>query len=364
MESSTKPQLEFEKHVSHALTEICQKANQGVLIAEVAKGRQDEWMEEEYNVDVDQHRKILDTMYQVVYSKLETEAKWSMSRYGTHDAWFKVIPNCDLINNVDLMLPCIEGFSINQMIYQIEVDFAGYRFDTLSTGDVETQIKTNCDLWKRRINYVNGYVFLPLTLAPLHNTNMCFPSSLYHELKIHIKFKPEYITKIQDIVDKIALYADMYYTPQRQKLMSEPHSFITVQNQYCGEDVCKKGVNKIRINFNHPMHLIYFWGCDRTKVKNVKVLLNEKAFYDGPIEPLIHKQLQRNVTTDVTVIFFSNDDIAKSNSTKSSVNFSRIDNAFLVIETDQEEETPLYVIGLNMQPVRYTMGMVGLAFAK
>lgn len=334
---------------------------EGANLAAHAKGTQDKWVEE--NADshpFDAHRQLLeDEKYQVVYAKLVTENKWNARGNNTLQMTVKQV--CDLINEVDLVLHNPDKLPINDMISRIEIEIGGSRIDCLNVDDIETQILTNCDLWGRKVSHVRDTTFIPLTLAPLHPNNLAFPSTKYHDMNIVVFFKETYVVRSHS---QPCLYGNMYYVhmSSRNALHEQPNAFITMQNQHAGTETLKNGTNSIALPYNHPVYLMYFWGCDISKIKNVKLMLNDAPFYDGPVEPLIHKQRQRGVTTDVVVMYFSNDGLTSA--TNSSINFSRIDNIHLVIDTDQEEESPLYVVGLNMQPIRYMQHMVGLVFSK
>ena len=41
-----------------------------------------------------------------------------------------------------------------------------------------------------------------------------------------------------------------------------------------------------------------------------------------------------------------------------------IDSAQLYIQSDQYEPTDVYIVGLNLQSIRFANGMMGLAFSK
>ena len=86
------------------------------------------------------------------------------------------------------------------------------------------------------------------------------------------------------------------------------------------------------------------------------------SLYDGPIEPLEHLKLSKGYDVEPVVMFFSHDMVGTS--TKSSINFSRIDEARLIIETEQEGTFPFYMVGLNMQPFAHRNGLVGLVYSK
>ena len=101
---------------------------------------------------------------------------------------------------------------------------------------------------------------------------------------------------------------------------------------------------------------------DRSKVKNVKLLLDGAGFYDGPLQLLDHAKRQW-LGDDVipSLLRFTNEPFDKE--IKSTVNFTRLDRPELVIETEEEEAT-VHVVGLNVQGFRYISGMVGLLYSK
>jgi hypothetical protein len=172
---------------------------------------------------------------------------------------------------------------------------------------------------------------------------------------------------------QVDLYGNMYFLHSqvdRHALYKNPHAMITTQNQYGYiKKITHEGEKKtitatetrLRLCFNHPVQMMYIWGINRDRVRNIRLMLDGAPYYDGPVAPLIYKQQQRGITTDVIAIYFSNDPIGGC--TYSSVNFSRIDNADLFIDTDEVGAT-IYAVGLNMQPLRYMQGMVGLVFSK
>lgn len=336
----------------------------GVLLAVVAKGTQDKWIEDASSINLfDAHKQLLKSKYQVVYTQLPTKTpKWCNKNKILS---MTMIISCDLINEVDLVLFNPYKLPLNDILSSIELHFGDYCIDRILSDDVQTQILTNCDLWNRKMSHVKDTTFIPLTIAPLHPNNLAFPSTLHHEMTISVTFKEKYTQSVGENVSKhVSLYGNMYMVEPsaRRILFEEGHTIVTIQNQYTGAEILHYGVNSFKIHYNHPVTLLYFWGCDISKIKNVKLLLNNAPFYDGPVEPLIHKQRQRGVSTDVVVMYFTNDDLTSC--TNSSINFSRIDDSKLVIDTHEEEESLIYVVGLNMQPLRYMSGMVGLVFSK
>lgn len=338
----------------------------GVVLALCAKGAQDKWMEKSDDI-FDARKQFLKGVYQTVYAKISTAKtiKKFTSELGPRTCLtFTLTRSCDLVNMLDLAIVNPGNYTINQMLHSIEVEFGGQRMDKLSVNDdIETQIKTNAALFGRSITHINGLTVIPLVLAPLHENNLVFPSSTHHELHIYVEIKKN-VLSIGSMWD-IELYGNIYMlnSPERNALFENPHEFITVQNQYVGADRISKGVNEIQLCYNHPIYLIYFWGMDKTKIKNVKLLLNKGVFFDGPLQILEHQKIQRGYgQIDPVIIFLSPDNLNMP--TKCSVNFSRIDYAKLVIDTEEEDPVDVHIVGLNMQTLRYINGMIGLAYSK
>ena len=351
--------------------------NKGAVMALTHKGHQDKWMEESSRREYfDAHTQLIgNNRYHVTYAKLKTTNIW---KNEDTTLVITILPSCDLINEVDLHLPvlrhpsnAIDSVSLNQIIKRIDVHYGGFRIDALNTDDINTQLRVNCDIWKRKLTFHthDETVLIPLLMAPFYATNLVFPSTEYHDLKVEITFRENYIKheRIQSLITSdslVSLYANSYYVQpeNHHALYNNQHHIVTFQNQYTGKELLRKGLNTIKLYFNHPLYLMYFWGFTINKVKNIKVLLNKEIYYDGPVTPLIHKQRQRGILQDnVLTVFFSPDEVGAP--TMSSVNFSRLDYTELVIDTEEDNEC-VYLVGINMQPMVYMNGMVGLIYAK
>ena len=296
--------------------------------------------------------------YNVVYGKLDADR----TVYASNTVRFTVKRQCDLINHLDLLIPNPDNLSLSDILEGLSVEFGGgTTMDAMRVSDdMQTHVETSAALFGRKITHANGKTFVPLVMAPLHANNLVFPSSIHHDLWIAVTFKQGFAVDI----DAVELYANKYVVSEsaRERLFSEPHSFMTTQHQYIGPDRLEKGVNRIKLHFNHPTYLIYFWGFDPSKVKNVRVLLdNDTVFYEGPIEALDHMKASRGLShVRPTVLFFS--DGPPGGPIDCSMNMSRIDNAYLEIDIDQEGSTPIHIVGLSSQPYLYIDGMTGMSF--
>lgn len=298
--------------------------------------------------------------YQVVYTKINTNKQWSTKPNCLR---FDVEKTCDLINMIDLVVDNKDGIPINSFLRKIEVTYAGHRMDILNVNeDIETQIRTNASLFGRQLNIINGKMFIPLAMAPFHENNLVFPSTVHHQLTIYVDLHENVGVTLADV----DIYGNMYHLNEydRDMLHRNSHEMVTTQNQYMGVETMCKGLNCFKISYNHPVYMMYFWGFDKAKVKNVRLVLdNDNVFFEGPIEALEHVKMVRGQhDVEPVTLFFSPDKVGAQ--TKSSINFSRIDNAYLEIETDQEGETPVYIVALSMQTFRYCSGMVGFVYSK
>ena len=330
-------------------------------------GAQNKWMDNQPNHLFDIRQKFLNTKYKFTYNKLSTEK----IEIPGKSVQYKIIPQCDLINKVDICIANPENKNLFDIFQRIQIEMGGQRFDQLVCQE---QYEMSCAIFHRTPIHMNGKSVFPLILAPLHETNLVMPKAPYHDLSIRFEFN----SNVDPI--EILLFANMYFLEDqeyRKKLYAEPHEFVTIQSQvYCA---CKVETDAGRpyifnLNyFNHPVYCIYLWGFDKSQVQNMKLVISgtvnfmdashECVFYDGPIEPLEHYKLSRIGDVEPVVFFFGIDKMDCH--PKSIVNFSRVDKCRLELTTTQDcEEINLHVGGYSVQGFKYMLGMVGAAFSK
>lgn len=340
----------------------------GVLMALCAKGIQDAYVERANTGVFDARLQFLTQSHQFSYQQIRVNKSGSKSKKT-----YTLERDCDLVNRIDIALPNPHNLPLNKILKTIETEVGGQRIDKIGCSsdnsfDIETLIKTDCALFKRKISHINGTTFVPLSMAPLYDHNLIQPSCQHHEFKIHVEYTKEYIDASTDAnanhVENVKLYGNVYYLEidKRRQLFQTSHEFITIQHQWTGSEKMVCGHTAFKLNFNHPVYLLYFWGFDKSKVRNIKIVLNGQDFYNGSAEALEHYKSSRGYDVEPMMFFFSQDDFDKP--AKCTVNFSRIDSAQLIIQSDQHEATDVHIIGLNVQPVRFSSGMMGLAFSK
>jgi hypothetical protein len=378
----------------------------GLLLAMCAHGRQDEYINDPSRRDsFDVRRKYLDMeggVHKCIYAKVVASRRMGVGGVGgAPNITFHVARKCDLLNRVDLVIPVIADsadasrpLALDRIIRRIRVEIGGQCIDSLSAaGGLETQINTTCALMgspHRRVRVVGGKMFVPLALAPFHDSDMAvLLAHRHHELTVHVSLHADYdayaiadglgggggvaSTYSSRPCDGWELYANQYVldTPARRALHHKLQEHFTLQSQYAAPAYTRAetldpeaGVDRFRfkLNFNHPIHLIYFWGIDATKVTRVALELNGAAVYDGCIEALHNLQRARGLDVEPTILFFNQAPLHLHST--ATINFSRIDRAELVIETTEDVPRTVHIVALNTQPIRYMEGMAGLAFSK
>ena len=284
--------------------------------------------------------------YQTSYCKLITE-----DVYDKHRIQMK-IPKVDLIDRIDLVISSTE--SLNNLISKISVSFDNKQFDRFSCSDIETQINTLASFYNKKIRIINDKTFVPLELFSLHENNILSPLCLvYTKIRIDIEIKKK--------VD-VYLCGNVYALNNPERFLLRSSNSLEnygIQSQ-CQEFTLQKGTNTFKLHFVHVMYVLYFWGHDKTKIINIKLLFNGREFYDGEIEPLEYYKHSMGYTFEPSAFFFVKEKLTEFS--KTAINFSKMEKIELVIETEQETASNFYVCGLNYQCMKMMNGMCGLLF--
>jgi hypothetical protein len=316
---------------------------------------------------------------------------------------------CGLVGCVDLALP-VWNSGKRLGIRSVTVTIGGAQMDRWGAeGDMDTQIRASAALFGRSVT-VHGpgprRAFVPLALGPFQSP---LPLLDRHEIQVTVRFEPEYLAAVRldmraglaeapkgdsDDIPGIELYGDRYWLLNPQHLRAfagrdagddpEPTrsrflEVMTMQSQYCGaervEAVDRWGSDgsvvagletRVRLCFNHPVQLIYFWGAPA--ITDARLELEDSIIVDCPAAALERAKVARLGAAAAAAfqphaMFFSGDPVGQA--TRSSINFSRIDKATLVVTTAPGSPGgELHVVGVNQQLMRIGSGMAGLAFSK
>lgn len=279
-----------------------------------------------------------------------------------------VIPRSNhMISDLDLVIHHDGNYDIDNIIKIIEVEIGGQRIDRVSSV---TEINVNCAILSphRKIKTTSSggcfTTIIPLELAPFRGTDVFPLTCLYfHEVKINVAFGDFPVLGAE-------LWGKTYnFSPDIWKdLISKSHELMVIQNQFTGEESINSGLNKIRLNFNHPASCIYFWGIEKHLINKITLQLNGQDYIVTTPQMLDHIAELRgirqtdNATDNTMIMFLDSGDIVHP---YSWINFTAIDNATLSFDIKDIEITKdIRIVALNNQPIRIMSGMAGLAFSK
>lgn len=315
--------------------------NAGALMALVAEGEQDMW---KYKGTILDHEHLFDTRlvrlersHQVVYAKLDVKKEINLN--NTSIIFNINKGSYNFINMMDLVL---HDDNCN-VIKRIDVQVDNVLVDTLCCHDIATQIQTNCTIFGRKLNTINGKTFIPLVMAPFHDNNIGCTD--LQEFKIIVTFHKPYIQSAE-------LYGNHYYHHRNRKLTYGFPEYFSIRNQY--QSIGLWG-NNMRLRFDDSVYMMYFWGFDKSKVIKITLRLNGHDYYDGPIEPIEHIKKSKGYDCEPCMFFFSHNTYDKP--MYSTINFSRIDYAALYIQTTEENQMDMtvHVVALSLTKVLHIL---------
>lgn len=319
----------------------------GALMALVARSPQVEALE---GACLDARPLLLKERYQASYERFEIDQVKSVTTAeGTWIVATIDLRACDFVNMLDLCIENPDAAKPFDIIDSIVVEYGGYKVDAMYT---QQQLEVNAALHGRRVTHTRGKTRVPIALAPLHRNSLSFPSTKEVKLRLKINFKKPYSHDLE-------VYGMKYYVEfaDRKKIRDGDHQFASPATLYDPVGACeiRAGSNSIDVShFYGAAYALYFWGLDKSKIKNVRFDLNGSSFYDGTVDALEHAKAERGLAdVEPVVIFFSDRGIEEESAADSSVNFSKIDTKTLVIETEEACAT-LRVAAITFKTIEYS----------
>jgi len=201
----------------------------GALLALVAYGAQDKWIEDmkQYGDMFDSKKMFLTNRHTCVFRKLDVDNVYT-GKTPKKTYLFRFLQTSDLINNVNMLVNNPEN------IKSICVEFGGQRFDKVWSWK---QLQINAAIHRKPITQSGDTYIIPLCLAPFHDNNLVTPSAEHHKLHIYVEF-------IEDYNGILELYGNVYFldSPDRRQLFNKSHEFSTIQHQYTGGEKISKGL--------------------------------------------------------------------------------------------------------------------------
>jgi hypothetical protein len=179
----------------------------------------------------------------------------------------------------------------NVMIREVEVEIGGQRIDrqfgewlviwaelTVPAGQQDGYAEmtgNTLDMFGAKLGAMSEFLpaktlYIPLQFWFNRNYGLALPliALQYHEVKINIELRPlsELLIQTNDEGDKVtltqavnlstaSLWIDYVYldTDERRRFAQVSHEYLIEQLQFTGAETINGAVNKVRLNFNHPV---------------------------------------------------------------------------------------------------------------
>ena len=255
------------------------------------------------------------------------------------------------------------------------------------------------------------FLFVPLQFWFCRNPGLALPliALQYHDVKYIFEF--ETFDNLMEIgstytgaagsLSNVKLYTDYIYldTAERRRFAQDSHEYLIEQVQFNGVEPVKGISNNFKLNFNHPVkELIWVFTEDlfpyvyrngtTTPMIKAKLQINgrdrfteRKAAYFSNVQPW---QYHTNIPTLKRLPDFEYDIITgiyvysfalmpEKHQPSGTLNFSRIDNASLIINMNPTwmklssmfgPENPVaHIFAPNYNILRIVSGMAGLAYS-
>ena len=310
------------------------------------------------------------TFFKVVYrrhtnfSKEAIKQEWS----GSGDR-----KTCTLSRNGDLvqeiyMLKGTGATAINE-IESVEVEIGGQKIDK----HYGTWLAVYDELFETNSALSAAIVgdFLPLQFWFNRNPGLALPliALQYHEVKIVAEFKTGKGINCSGLLVNY-VYLD---TDERRRFAQVSHEYLIEQVQHTGvESIANGDTNKsITLTYNHPVKALFWKGM--SGAYSAKLQLNghdrfseQPALYFTGVQPyecgLRHPKAGSVGVATTNAGMYSFCLKPGEHQPSGSCNFSRIDNARLVI-SGTITATSLSIFALNYNVLRIMSGMGGLTYS-
>lgn len=320
------------------------------------------------------------------FDKLDYEVK--ECKYLGETLYFKynLFKMCDYIDNIKLAI-CNKDIykDIFELLESISLEINGmtlnriyfdkYQNQMLKLFDQSLNTNTNTEQnIGQNMSFISLSLFDMMHLTPLNEKL---------DISIMVKFNDLELIDINNFLlygDKISLIEQTNSNSNTNSdidtnLIPNEIETIIPQIQFTGDESIQNGINKYRLNFNHPVLILYFYGIEKEKILNVCLEFDGVVVLSKTIYELEDLKLKNSINTDCFVITFSDEFDLKNLFYNKTVNFSRIDNAKLIINTNlasdneknnklNQSQSIIKIHALNFNTLRITENGCGLRFSK
>lgn len=238
-----------------------------------------------------------------------------------------------LESNEDISKPSVINLTYgNCELTNSDCVMASYGYSNIQLNDkyCDMVIKICIIVDGNRINTIYPSTTGATRIFDFADGNTILPETIYNKIKIMVYFKS--MGTIELSVDKMKITNPV-----------KSASVMIQQVQHNGdENISNKSVNKIRLNYNHPIRKITIIASDDVQYNTtLKMKLSDHSYYETTMSSCNKK----------CVYEFGN-----------TINFSRIDDSHLLVETSHP--TTLHIFAETLHIMRINNGMIGLAFSK
>lgn len=232
---------------------------------------------------------------------------------------------------------------------------------------------------------------IPLRFWFCRNPGLALPliALQYHEVKVNIELHTTFgaVGSTSSVTDASLLVNYVYLdTEERRRFAQVSHEYLIEQVQYTGlESLTVSAVNKVRLNYNHPVKLLA-WKVYTSVLSAAKLQLNghdrfaeRNADYFHLVQPMEHGMGHQNVLVESTrtyqavarhsaaslqnTFMYSFCLKPKEHQPSGTCNFSRIDNAILQLTEAGTAAGTAAIFAVNYNVLRIMSGMGGLAYS-
>ena len=313
------------------------------------------------------------TFWKMVYRRYTNFAMEAVDQTFNGSGTNKV---ATISRNGDLIHKCYLEFdspgnmsSIAALIDSVELEIGGQQIDK-QTGkwmDTWNELSVSHDItYFNSMAFKDGtnkHVYVPLQFFFCQNPGLALPliALQYHEVRIKVNLK--------NSTPAPKLWVDYIYldTDERRRMAQSSHELLITQIQHQEESITNASL-KPRLNFNHPCKEL-IWVTDDPCTGTAKLVLNghdrfaeRNAKYFQTVQPYQHHTRIPGPGKYIHVYSFCLK--PEEAQPSGSCNFSRIDNAQLVLDgLVSAGDKKLQVYATNWNVLRIMSGMGGLAYS-
>lgn len=297
----------------------------------------------------------------------------------------------DLVNYLwlegDNLTPSLEGTVFDLYIGGVKIDSQSFEFLAYAWQQYQAESYSKADISASVVSYAGSKAFMPLHFFFCDMQSFLPLLALqYHEVEIRITWGPNISG-----ADNIIPYANYIFldTQERQAMVQKPMEIIITQVQTVPFHVTDGTQNTIDLSFlNHPVKTLFFGAIpdnltDSFTFSDASFQVNGTPVFEG-MSPLYFYVVQSFFHTSYAHIHF-NDKTASGTYPKNqpqntllymynfclnttsyrptgTCNFSRIDNAKIILNNVSSNKTTGYLYAVNYNILKIQNGLGGILF--